>query len=262
MEKVRKLPNTPRIKTRLSAAVCSPRAHRACLSRTMECLHLIHCREAHVRRKPMAQSLRGWQAVKDLSIWSIGALFFVGNFNRERSNGMRAKLIASFIILVGMVACTHMGGMEEKEKTYGKNPPVIGQSFASDQLMPGDLWKIYLRASDPDGDMHTLFAVVTQSGIGSYPVSITRIKEVNARELSGYLYLDTGGPYSDDFLNNQELTVTIQIKDKAGHTSQSVTLSAMVSNLQKMKSPPAGVFKENDLGPIMVSLKPAGGRNR
>ncbi len=173
---------------------------------------------------------------------------------------MKTKLIASIIIFVGIVACVHMGGIEEKEKIYGKNPPVIGQSFASNQLRPGDQWKIYVLASDPDGDMETLIAVVDQPGMGSYPVSLTKIKEENGKELSGYFYLNTSGPFGRDFLHNQELVVTIQIRDKARHTSQPVTLSVLLLSGQTPKTPPAGVFKENELGPIMVTLRPASGR--
>ncbi|NWF56855.1 MAG: hypothetical protein HXY45_18880 [Syntrophaceae bacterium] len=62
-------------------------------------------------------------------------------------------------------------------------------------------------------------------------------------------------------MQNQELTVSIQIQDKAGHTSQPVTLSALVLSGQIAKSPPAGIFKENELGPIMVTLQPPSGQN-
>jgi hypothetical protein len=170
---------------------------------------------------------------------------------------MRTKLAVIGMILVGIVGCAHMGGLEEKEKIYGKNPPAIEKSFASNQLEPGDQWKIYVLASDPDGDMETIIAVVDQSGIGPYPVSITKIKGENGKELSGYVYLNTTGPSGHDFLHNQELTVSIQIRDKAGHASQPVTHSALLLGGHTQKSPPVGVFKEKELGPIMVVLRPA-----
>jgi hypothetical protein len=173
---------------------------------------------------------------------------------------LRTKWVASVILLFGIVACAHMGGMEEKEKMYGKTPPVIKQSFAANQLRPGDQWKIYVLASDPDGDMETMIAVVDQAGMGPYPVSYTKIKGENAKELSGYFYLNTSSPYGSVFLNNLELTVSIQMKDKAGHTSQTVTLSVLLLSGHTPKSPPAGVFKDMDLGPIMVVLRPASGQ--
>jgi hypothetical protein len=160
------------------------------------------------------------------------------------------------MILAGILGCAHTGGIEEKEKVHGKNPPVIRQSFASNQLKPGDQWKVYILASDPDGDMETIIAVVDQSGIGIYPASMTKIKGENGKELSGYVYLNTSGKFGYDFLYNQELSVSIQIKDKAGHTSQSVSHSLFFPSGVAQKSPPAGIFKEEELGPILVVLQP------
>jgi len=101
-----------------------------------------------------------------------------------------------------------------------------------------------------------MIAVISQAGLGSYPVSTTKIKGENAKELSGYFYLNTSSPYGSVFLNNLELTFSIQIKDKAGHTSQTVTLSVPLLSGITPKSPPGGVFEEMELGPIMVVLRP------
>jgi len=172
---------------------------------------------------------------------------------------MRKKFALIGMILAGIVGCAHTGGIGEKEKIYGQNTPVIEQSFASDQLRPGEPWKIYIRASDPDGDMETIIAAVEQAGIGSYPVSITKIKGEIGKELSGYVFLNTGGY---DFLDNQELSISIQIRDKAGHISKSVTHSVALSSRQTQKSPSGGVFKETELGPIMVTLRSTSGGRR
>jgi hypothetical protein len=169
---------------------------------------------------------------------------------------MRIRLAVSGMIFLGIVACAHTGGIEEKEKSVGKSPPVIEKSFASNQLRPGDPWKIYLLASDPDGDMETIIAVVEQPGLGAYPTSKIKIKGENRKELSGYIYLNTSGPFGHGFLHNQELTVSIQIVDKTGHTSQSIAHSVLFLSVHTQKSPPIGVFKEENLGPIMVVLRP------
>jgi len=164
------------------------------------------------------------------------------------------------VVLLAIAGCAQMGGMEEREKTYGKNPPVIGQSFASDRSKPGDLWKLYLQASDPDGDMEAIIAAVDQPGIGQYPASITKIKGENGKELSGYIFLNTSGQKDYDFLDNQELEVSVQIRDKAGHTSKSITHKVLFLVRETQKAPPAGDFKEEALGPIMVILRPVSGR--
>jgi hypothetical protein len=173
---------------------------------------------------------------------------------------MKKKLIWGAVGFFLIAGCAVFDSIEVKEQKYGKASPVIEQSFAPDRLNPGDQWRIYIRASDPDGDMETIIAVVEQVGLGSYPVSLTDIKEENGKELSGYVYLNTGGTSGSNFLFDQKLTVSIQIRDKAEHTSNSVTHSVVFLGRQTQKSPPAGVFKEKDLGPIMISLRPGGDR--
>jgi hypothetical protein len=176
--------------------------------------------------------------------------------------GWGLGLTGVFVIMIlGISGCAHMGeSLEEKEKVYGPNPPAIGKSFASDQLRPGDLWKIYIQASDPDGDMESIVSVVEQTGTGAYPPSFTRIKAENGKEASGYIYLITNGPSGFDFLYNQQLTVSIHIRDKAGHTSQPVSFKVLLLAGKVQKTPPAGGFQEKELGPILVTLRPSSDR--
>jgi hypothetical protein len=131
--------------------------------------------------------------------------------------------------------------------------PVVTQAFASKEIRAGETWKIYLNASDPNGNMKNIFAVVYQPGVGQYPVSIIRIKEQNQKELSGYIYLWTANPWHPmDYVN---LGVTVQIQDKAGNFTEPIGFLLTLSARTSQEAPPQGVFKEEDLGPIMVKLK-------
>ena len=96
--------------------------------------------------------------------------------------------------------------------------------------------------------------------MGSYPPSFLKIKGENGKELSGYIYLNASGPAGHDFLHNQELTVSVQIKDKTGHFSQPVSFKVLLLSGKTPKSPSEGVFKEAELGPIMVTLRPSSGQ--
>ena len=131
--------------------------------------------------------------------------------------------------------------------------PVITQSYASKEIRPGETWKIYLNASDPNGDMKNILAVVYQPGVGQYPASIIRIKEQNQKELSGYIYLWTANPWHPmDYVN---LSVTVQIQDKTGNFSEPVGFLLALAARASQEAPPQGLFKEQDLGPIAVKLK-------
>jgi len=168
---------------------------------------------------------------------------------------MGKKFLAAFMLLffiLGIMGCAGLEPIEVREKTYGKAVPVISESFASKQIRPGATWKIYLIASDPDGDMKNIVCIVEQPGVGTYPVSITRIGENNQKELSGYIYLNT---FSRDDLNFVTITLTVQVQDKAGHYSQPAVFPLSLQSRSRQEPPPPGIFKENDLGPIMIQLR-------
>jgi hypothetical protein len=142
----------------------------------------------------------------------------------------------------------------------GHSAPVITQSFASPELIPGKTWRVYLKASDPSGRMKAIYAVVDQPGMGDYPVSIIRVKKADQKELSDYIYLDTASPsYPLDFVN---LTLTVQIQDTSGNFSKPAVFPSAMNTLYSQQAPPSGVFRNQALGPIMVNLRlPADGRN-
>jgi hypothetical protein len=52
--------------------------------------------------------------------------------------------------------------------TEVKGIPAIVQSFAPTQIRPGDVWKVYLKASNPEGKMKYIFATISQPGIPGY----------------------------------------------------------------------------------------------
>jgi hypothetical protein len=168
---------------------------------------------------------------------------------------MKNKIVAGLIILLLTAGCATLMSFEEKEKVYGKETPVISESYASKQINPGDTWKVYLKASDPDGDMDSIVAVINMVGSGTHPVSFTRIMDGSRKNLSGYLSLSTINPSGDAWLNNLTLTLTVQIKDRVGHLSQPATFTLEFNRRYSQEPPPPGVFPEQYLGPIMITLR-------
>ena len=95
------------------------------------------------------------------------------------------------LAVLGFMAMSCAAMTMTGEEKYGKSVPVITGAFASKELIPGHTWKVYLKASDPDGDMQYIVSNVYQPGWGDYPLSRTRIREENRKELDGYIYLNT-----------------------------------------------------------------------
>ena len=129
--------------------------------------------------------------------------------------------------------------------------PVITRSFASERVRLGDTWKVYLNASDPDGEMQSIVCTLEQPGVGVHPVGLTRVPANARQELSGYVYLSTAGAQG---LSNTSLRLKIQIRDKNGNYSAPVSFSLVFDPRSRPEDPPAGIFQERDLGPITITL--------
>ena len=167
---------------------------------------------------------------------------------------MKKKIFALAAVLLLIGGCAALEPIEVREQMYGKAVPVITQSFASKEIRPGDTWIVYLNAHDPDGDMKQIVCEIQQPGVGVYPAAYIRIKEDERQELAGYIYLTTlhVNYFSFNFIN---LTLRVEIQDRAGHYSAPVFFPLSFNALYRQEPPPQNVFQEHDLGPIMIQLR-------
>jgi hypothetical protein len=172
---------------------------------------------------------------------------------------VRKRFGLGVAVLMLMPACAYLMGMKERERMYGTEGPVIHESFASRQAKPGEPWKVYLKASDPGGDMNRIVAKVFQPGKGTYPISLTKIKPENGKDLSGFVFLNTQSPSGVGWMDFLEIQLAVQIVDKAGHFSDPVSFSVFLSGRSTQEPPTPGNFKEQNLGPILVSIQPIDG---
>lgn len=180
---------------------------------------------------------------------------------REGKREMEGKIFGAsffFFFIMGLAAFKSIKSTASNAEKKGKGTPVISQSFASPSLWLGDTWKVYLNASEPDGDMKYIVCTIAQPGMGTYPVSFTRIKEENRRQLSGYIYLTTRGLYGPNLSN---ITLTVQIQDRAGNFSNPASFPLLFQQGAKQEAPPVDTytFQETDLGPIMITLQSSSG---
>lgn len=164
---------------------------------------------------------------------------------------MKKKLI----LVIGFLWVAFLGMNFSWENAYAAEGPVINNSFAPKEIFPGDTLKVYLKASSADSSMKAIYVIVEQVGGGVYPVGITRIKKDQQKELSGYLYWSTRTTVgsSSDFV---PLKIIVQIQDDKGRFSEPIVFPILFKPRASPENPPAGVFAENELGPIMIRLRP------
>ena len=126
--------------------------------------------------------------------------------------------------------------------------PKLEKVWAPAEINFGDMLKIYVKASDPTGDMKWL--VVTGGGagitkpVGSAPIRLTK----GMKDLNGYIYWDS----SRAAQKSGSATVEIIVEDMKGNESAPMSVNVkMVSKGAKAEKHPAE-FQEVEIGPILI----------
>jgi hypothetical protein len=104
----------------------------------------------------------------------------------------------------------------------GTHAPITTHAFAVDKGYYGSIWKIYIEAEDPDGDMLRIASVVDQSGYGRYPTDWIYLKPPYQKNFRGYLQWNTFSSKTAYITEWTEITLTVSVFDKAGNVSNAV----------------------------------------
>ncbi len=169
----------------------------------------------------------------------------------------RIAAIASIgAIVVLLVGIGYSQSLSEWLTKPGGSPPVITHSYASEELHHGDIWKIYLEAKDPDGDMVHFVCVFDQPGFGMYTPGYVVLKKQHREELRGYLRWFSTGGHGLSLPEWTRANVTIFIRDKGGNKSNKVTFPLLLSRGARQGPPPLPFDNGplDNLGTIMVEL--------
>ena len=133
-------------------------------------------------------------------------------------NTRRMFYIITFLLMT-MIFVPVKGWSQPKPGTHG---PIITHTFAVDKGYFGYIWKIYIEAEDPDGDMLRIASVAVKPGHGSFPVDWIFLKPQYQKHFKGYIQWNTFGAY-DGYLNEwTNITLKVSVFDKAGNESNEV----------------------------------------
>ncbi len=104
----------------------------------------------------------------------------------------------------------------------GTHAPIITHAFAVEKGYYGYIWKIYIEAEDPDGDMLRIAAVVDQTGYGHYPTDWIYLKSPHQKHFKGYLQWNTFSSRASHLTEWTQITLKVSVIDKAGNESNEV----------------------------------------
>jgi hypothetical protein len=138
----------------------------------------------------------------------------------EGGKKMRTKI---FLCVFGVLAMTlflfSFGWAQSKPDSKA---PIITHSFAVEKGYYGYIWKIYIEAEDPDGDMYKIVSTVDQPGWGRYFPDTILIKSQNRSHLKGYIQWNTFSSKAQSLREFTIITLKVSIFDKAGNESNVV----------------------------------------
>jgi hypothetical protein len=111
------------------------------------------------------------------------------------------------------------GGTQVKPGTHA---PIITNAFAVEKGHYGYIWKIYIEAEDPDGDILRIASVVDQLGYGHYPADWIFLKPQYQKHLKGYIQWNTFSSKTSYLREWTPIILKVSIFDKAGNESNEV----------------------------------------
>jgi hypothetical protein len=140
----------------------------------------------------------------------------------------------------------YAGGAQPKPGTHA---PIITNAFAVDKGYYGTIWRIYIEAEDPDGDMLRVAAVVDQPGYGHYPTDWIYLKPPYRKHFKGYIQWNTFSSKASYLMEWTQITLQVSVIDKAGNESNVAVFPFSFETGVKgqYQSKPPAPFDQGDL---------------
>jgi hypothetical protein len=162
---------------------------------------------------------------------------------------------------VALSRSTKKGKMKEVKipNHAGIKPPNITHAFAVDKGYYGSIWKIYIEAEAPDGEMDKIAVVVHQTGYGYYPTDWIILRPRYRKHFRGYLQWNTFSSKASFLPEWTQITMKVSIFDKAGNESNEEVFPFRFQSGVKDQDeyPPPAPFDKRDvprIGNIMIDL--------
>jgi len=133
-------------------------------------------------------------------------------------------------LLLALILFVPYQGWSQLFPFYGVQPkpeargPIITHAFAVTKGYYGYIWKIYLEAEDPDGQMLAILSTVDEVGYGHYPTDWIYLKSQYQKHFKGYIQWNTFSSSASYLPEWTQITLKVSVIDKAGKISNEVVL--------------------------------------
>lgn len=171
------------------------------------------------------------------------------------------KVLCVISSLMALTLFAPFQGWSQLFPNAGAQPkpgPIITHAFAVEKGYYGYIWKIYIEAEDPDGQMLRIASIVDEVGWGHYPTDWIYLKPQYQKHFKGYIQWNTFSSKAGYLPEWTQITLKISVFDKSGNESNVVVFpfTFEVTPEQYAYKPPAP-FDQGDLprlGHVMIDL--------
>ena len=131
-------------------------------------------------------------------------------------------VLSAFVLFMPFQGRAQLFPYEGGPTKPGTHAPIITHAFAVEKGYYGYIWKIYLEADDPDGDMLRIASMVDEVGYGRYPTDWIYLKSQYQKHFKGYIQWNTYGSNGGYLPEWTQITLKVSVFDKHGNESNEV----------------------------------------
>ncbi len=132
------------------------------------------------------------------------------------------KILWLFSLISALILSNAYPGLSGTESRPEARGPIITHAFAVERGYYGYIWKIYLEAEDPDGQMLRIACVADEVGYGHYPTDWIYLKPQYQKHFKGYIQWNTFSTKASYLPEWTQITLRVSVFDKAGNESNVV----------------------------------------
>ncbi|MEK6710120.1 MAG: hypothetical protein AABZ64_06045 [Nitrospinota bacterium] len=168
--------------------------------------------------------------------------------------GFRSVIVLAALALLG--GCAEF--YRPAEGPVGEaHRPRLEAAWAQAQIGYGAQWRIYVRATDPDGDLDRVWITFTRFG-GTYPGTFVYLPGDPRREVNGYIQMwavPRGGMHFGQM--DIHATAEVRVEDRAGNMSapRSFPFTLVLLRVPDKGEPPAGFAREARLAEMGMTME-------
>jgi len=117
---------------------------------------------------------------------------------------------------------------------------IVRFSYAPEKIRQGDIWKIYLSVTDPEGHMHQVVCRVEQNGESYHKPSLIFLKKGMEKQFTGHFAV-----YTQSFYELNDFVLELNILDREGNVRKTLRFPLEFDqSSEPMKPLPADIEKD------------------